>query len=72
MLLSTSEIIEETNEIALGLYNGARKNARSLTVHDAQELRVAAMHAASRTMQVKIMAAVIDMKSFHWYKKRNE
>jgi len=64
MVLSTSEIIEETNEIALGLYNGARKNAKSLTVHDAQELRVAALNAASRTMQAKILAKVINNKRF--------
>ena len=64
MVLSTSEVIEQTNEIALGIYNGARKNAQSITIHDAQELRVASIKAASKVMHAQILAKVIDNKSF--------
>jgi len=64
MILSTSEIIEETNEIALGLYNGAKKNAKSFTIHEAQELRVASPNAASRVMQSHIIAKAIENKRF--------
>ena len=60
-----STIIDDTNEIADGITKHTREQyGRGLSNNEAHELRVAAVEAASKIMQAKIMAQVIDNKSF--------
>ena len=63
MLKSTSEIIEETNQIVIGIYNNVHKVGASMDPTIAAELIRTSIEAAAKIMQAQILAKVLDSKN---------